>query len=59
MTEMAWKFIGLSDKSFQPPATLANSLIPKLDYFNNLKFRVNFMEVAEELTGYLFPLLIK
>ena len=33
-----WKSKGLSDESIKPFATSDNSLNPRLDYFNNLKF---------------------
>ena len=33
---------GLLDESIKCPATSDNSVSPKLDYFNNPKFRVNF-----------------
>ena len=32
----------LPNKSIKPPATLDNSLNPRLDYFNNSKFRLKF-----------------
>ena len=39
---MVLKSEGLSSESIEPPITTVNSLVPKLDYFNNPKFRVEF-----------------
>ena len=49
------KSIGLSNEFIKPPTTKNNSLNPKLDYFNNPKFRVEFEEsclkpVAKQVT---------
>ena len=38
----AWKSKGFSDESIKPPATLDNSLHPRLDYFDNSKFQEEF-----------------
>ena len=37
----SWKFKGLSDESFKPPATSDNSLNPALNYYGT-KTRVKF-----------------
>ena len=37
---MVWKAKGLADESIKPPAMSDNSFNPKLDYFNNPKFRL-------------------
>ena len=39
---MSWASKGLSDETIKHSATSNNSLSPKLYYFNNPKFRVNF-----------------
>ena len=39
---MLWKSKGLLDERIKPPATSDNSLNPKVDYFNNPKFQVEF-----------------
>ena len=39
---MTWKSKGLSGESIKLPATLDDILNPRLDYFNNPKFRVQF-----------------
>ena len=41
---MTWKSLGLADKSIKPLTTTGNILVPRLDYFNNPKFRVEFIE---------------
>ena len=38
----AWKSKGFSSESIKPPATLDNSLHPRLDYFDNSKFQEEF-----------------
>ena len=37
-----WKSIAFSDESIRPPATSDDILTPRLDDFNNTKFRVEF-----------------
>ena len=39
---MTWRSKRLLDESIKFPATSHNSLSPTLDYFNNLKFQVEF-----------------
>ena len=39
---MLWKSKSFLDESIKPPATLDNSLNPRLDYFNNPKLRAEF-----------------
>ena len=39
---MVWKSKSLSSESIKPPATADNSLNPKVNYFNNPKFGVEF-----------------
>ena len=41
---MLWNSKGLPDENFKLPATSDNSLNPRLDYFNNTKFQVEFNE---------------
>ena len=36
---MVWKYKGSSYEVIEAPATLDNSLNPRLDYFNNLNFK--------------------
>ena len=38
----AWKSKGFSAEIIKPPTTSDNNLNPRLDYFNNLKFQVEF-----------------
>lgn len=39
---LAWKSKDLSDENIKPSATPDNSVNPRLDYFNNPKFQVEF-----------------
>ena len=37
-----WESKGLSDENIKPPATLDNSLDPRLDYFKRSKYQLKF-----------------